>query len=133
MEQITLVHHVQSLWHHGLEPLLKGIVQRTESLFVVVGVEGVEIHCVEDDITLLGQVVLLGVVGVIGEREAGQIEMVHVEVASNDPVVEGVFICEVGIVQVTVIEDKWIFFIRSMVLYNEVLTRLLHNRGQHEH
>jgi hypothetical protein len=88
---------------------------------------------VEDDITLLGQVVLLGVVGVIGEREAGQIEMVHVEVASNDPVVEGVFICEVGIVQVTVIEDKWIFFIRSMVLYNEVLTRLLQNRGQHEH
>jgi hypothetical protein len=39
-------------------------------------VVGVEVHCVEDDITLLGQVVLLGVNGVIGEREGGLIEMV---------------------------------------------------------
>lgn len=112
-EQATLVHHVQSLWHHGFEPFLKGSVLRAEGLVMVEGVEGVvgvKVHCVEDDLTLLLQVVLLGTIAVIGERETGLIEIVRVETGSKDLFVEGGLICQVGIFQVTLIEGEWISF-----------------------
>lgn len=87
----------------------------------------------EDDITLLRQVVLLGAIAVIESEETGLIEMVIVETAFNDPFVEGVLICQVRIFLVTVIKGKRIFIFCSMVLENEVLTRLLHDCGQYQY